>query len=82
MGDLAGLILAPFDLVTLTTPLTRTEQVAYDREVAGFRPFFRAFFGRSPGAGWEDLCREAGRCRGGAPSDSGLALIRAARMRA
>jgi superfamily II DNA or RNA helicase len=65
VGDLAGLFLAPFDLVTLTTPLTRTEQVAYLREVAGFRPFFRAFFGRSPGAGWEDLCREAGRCEAG-----------------
>lgn len=65
VGDLAGLFLAPFDLVTLTTPLTRNEQVVYRREVAGFRPFFRAFFGRSPGAGWEDLCREAGRCEAG-----------------
>jgi superfamily II DNA or RNA helicase len=65
VGDLAGLFLAPFDLVTLTTPLTRAEQVAYHREVAGFRPFFRAFFGRSPGAGWEDLCRDAGRCEAG-----------------
>jgi superfamily II DNA or RNA helicase len=65
VGDLAGLFLAPFDLVTLTTPLTRTEQVAYHREVAAFRLFFRAFFGRSPEAGWEDLCREAGRCEAG-----------------
>lgn len=65
VGDLAGLFLAPFDLVTLTTPLTRPEQIAYHREVACFRPFFQAFFGRSPGAGWEDLCREAGRCEAG-----------------
>jgi superfamily II DNA or RNA helicase len=65
VGDLAGLFLAPFDQVTLTTPLTRPEQIAYHREVACFRPFFRAFFGRSPQAGWEDLCREAGRCEAG-----------------
>lgn len=59
LDELAGKWLAPFRTVTLTVDLTRAERAAHDAEARVWRPYVRAFFEATPGAGWANLVANA-----------------------
>jgi len=61
IADLTGEYLAEFELTTLTLPLNATERVAYELDMACFRPVCRQFFNANPLAAWRDFMRAAKR---------------------
>ena len=65
VGDLAGRYLAPFELVTLTLDLDATEQRAWERAVAAYRPPLQAFMRDHAGADWVEFARAAARTEEG-----------------
>lgn len=63
--ELAGTFLAPLALMRITVDLDRPERLAYDREVAAYRPCVRASFEAAPGASWPDFVSFASRSEEG-----------------
>ncbi len=65
VGDLSGLDLAPFDLMTIRVDLTEPEATAYEGWMRLFRPIHREFFRLAPGGSWKAFLRYASRVDGG-----------------
>lgn len=65
IGDLAGRFLAPFQIATLTLPLTTEEEQRYGAELAVWRPVVRQFFATLPEASWSDFVAAAQRSETG-----------------
>lgn len=63
--ELAGSFLAPLSLVRITVDLSPVERQAFERELAVYLPFARAFFDAAPGASWPDLVAFASRTEAG-----------------
>ena len=59
IGDLAGLFLADYDVVTLNLPLTDLERARYEDLIRRFRAVHNAFRLIAPDATWEDFTRAA-----------------------
>jgi superfamily II DNA or RNA helicase len=59
IGDLAGRFLSDFDVITLRLELTPRERVAYERDMALFRPVYAAFRRRIPPTAGADFTRFA-----------------------
>lgn len=77
IDDLAGRFLAPYELFTLTLPLSRDERAAYDAHMLDFLVACREFFRQAPLGAWPDLVRVLGRTEHGRET---LAGFRAARQ--